>query len=405
MFLQAIEFELLQNMYLPMAVLARQHAMRAMAAPVSRAGAAFLSGHAAADAMMAATRPEALTRAGNVFHHTTLLEAATAQAKAAGEDVVVARFRNGRDATLWPLRITRRHGITRASDLAAPLGQYGDVLGPSPAPHDIAALAAGLRARYRVDVLQTRRVRADSGLADALAAAGAYRHGAVAAPFINLSAFADFAAYEAQASRHTRRNRRQRRQKLEAAHGPIAFSVVPAHDAPEALRIAIAWKRQWLARQGRLSRVFDGGDNERALLRACAGGNAHLSLLHVGDALAAVELGFSNDAHYAAYLGSYDPALASFSVGQEQMLRTIAWCFTQNFARYDLLAPADAYKLAWARGNAVAAHDYCLPLSLRGKAFVAGQQRARAVMQRAFYALPLGCRQQALHWRARLSRR
>jgi CelD/BcsL family acetyltransferase involved in cellulose biosynthesis len=404
MFLQAIEFELLQNMYLPMAVLARQRFMPAVATPAISTGVTFLSGRAAIDAMTA-TRPEARTRAGNVFHHTALLEAAAAQAKAAGEDVVVARFRNGRDAALWPLRITRRHGITYASDLAAPLGQYGDVLGAPPGPRDIAALAAGLKARYRVDVLQTRRVRADGGLTDALAAAGAHRHGTVSAPFIDLSAFADFAAYEAQASRHTRRNRRQRRQKLEAAHGPITFSVVPAREAPEALRIAIAWKRQWLARQGRVSRVFDGRDNERALLRACAGDNAHLSLLHVGGALAAVELGFSNDAHYAAYLGSYDPALASFSVGQEQMPRTIAWCFTQNFARYDLLAPADAYKLTWARGNAVAAHDYCLPLSLRGKTFVAAQRRARAALRRAFYALPLGCRQQALHWRARLTRR
>lgn len=404
MFLQAIEFELLQNMYLPIAVLAQRRLVGA-AGPTANGGrVAFLSGPTTADALTGVST-EMLTRPGNVFHHPALLRAMAARAKSAGEDVVIARLRNANGVTLLPLRIARRHGVAQAMDLAAPLAQYGEVLGPSPTARDIEVLAAGLKGRYRVDLLRIQRVRADSGLAQAFAGTSACRSAAVAAPFVDLSAFADFAAYEAQSSSHTRRNRRQRRQKLEAARGPIAFSVVSASEMPTALRIAIAWKRSWLERQGLLSRVFDAGENERALLRACAGENAHLSLLHVGGALAAVELGFSNDAHYAAYLGSYNPDFAAFSVGQEQMLRTIAWCFTQGFTRYDLLAPADAYKLSWARGNEVAAHDYCLPLSLRGKAYLAAQQHGRAASRRIFYALPLGCRQQALHWRARLTRR
>jgi CelD/BcsL family acetyltransferase involved in cellulose biosynthesis len=406
MFLPVLELEFLETLHLPLVMLAQRRAAAAFTARAAQAGhvdVEIAAGSAALTALRESRSP-AQQRGGTVFHTSALLQATAAQAQAAGDQVVIARFRRGSAVSSWPLRLTRRRGITRATDLAAPLGQYGDVLGPPFTADAFAACAAALKADHGVDVIESRRVRADSGLAAALQAAGARAHAAQAAPYIDLSAFADFSAYEAQANSHTRRNRRQRRQKLEAAHGPITFSVAPACEAPEALRTAIDWKRQWLEHQGRLSRVIDGGDNERALLRACAGENAYLSLLHVGDEFAAAELGFANGAHYAAYLGSYNPAFAAFSVGQEQMLRTIAWCFAQDFARYDLLAPADVYKLTWARGKSEPVHDYSLALSWKGAGDVFVRRHASAGARRIFDALPPGMRRHALQWRAHFAR-
>ncbi len=393
----AVDTELLHTLHLPLMMLARQRLP--LARPAGSGAAALLAGEEALAAML---RAAASLRAGpgNVFHGAGMMRAASERAQAAQEPVLAARLRHGATTTVLPLRITRRHGVTRAVDLTAPLGQYSDTIGRHVTADDIVMLARQLRSQYGVDVVEARRVRADSDLAGALAAAGARRHAPQSAPFIDLTAFRDFSEYDAQASRHTRRNRKQRRRKLADAHGPLAFSVVPAREHRDVLRMAIGWKREWLGAHGHPNIVFDGAANEDALLRACDDPHAHLSLLRAGDTLAAVELGFSAGAYYAAYLGSYNPALASYSVGQEQMLRTIAWCFEQGFARYDLLAPADDYKRGWARGSAVAVHDYCLPLSPVGAGHVFARRYGRPLARRCFRALPAGWRRKALRWRS-----
>ena len=51
-------------------------------------------------------------------------------------------------------------------------------------------------------------------------------------------------------------------------------------------------------------------------------------------------------------------------------MQTIRWCFDEGLQRYDLLAPADSYKLHVTRGEpAMQIQDYAVPLTLAGHTF------------------------------------
>jgi CelD/BcsL family acetyltransferase involved in cellulose biosynthesis len=253
------------------------------------------------------------------------------------------------------------------------------VAGDALSPQDFAGICRKLGARYALDLILFRKVRADSGLAGALAAHGLAQNAADTAPYIDLAAFGSFAAYEASFSSPTRRNRRQRLERLEEACGTASFSVVTAGEGLAFLDQAIAWKEGWLADQGLKSAVLDGGPWQQALRASARMENAVTSVLFAGGRPAAVELGYHARGVYTSYLGAFDPELSRFSVGQEQMLRTIAWAYEVGVSRYDLMAPGDAYKRLWTRtaNTAVGVEDYAVALSTLGRGMAEVRRRAR----------------------------
>jgi CelD/BcsL family acetyltransferase involved in cellulose biosynthesis len=128
---------------------------------------------------------------------------------------------------------------------------------------------------------------------------------------------------------------------------------------------------------------------EGALVEAAFAGEAILSTLRAGDRLVAAELGMASGAVYQAYLGAFDPQLARYSLGQEQMLRTIAWCFEAGVSAYDLLAPPDPYKSHWARAEtATAIVDALIPLSMPGRLAAFVETHGRASAKHAAERLP-----------------
>ncbi|WP_229266662.1 GNAT family N-acetyltransferase [Leptospira sp. severe_002] len=335
-------------------------------------------------------------RPGTVFHQTDLLlEVLTATPQA----LVAAFTRDGTVRTLWPLRIERRYGALVATDLASPLAQYSDVIGEPLDDDSFEALCRQLQASHRVDAILCRAVRADSGLTSVLSAMPNAGIDCDGAPFVDLLAFDGFEAYCAQFSKHTARMRRQRRRKLEEACGPLSFTVLSGRAGQAALATALQWKQQWLREQALSSRVIGAEDHEATLIAAANGPGVHVSVLEAGAAPVAIELGFANRHHYAAFMGAFDPALAAFSPGQEQMMLTLAWCFEQGFLRYDLLPPCDAYKLQWTRGRGEEpVQDFCVGLTAMGTLYKIARQHARARLKHAVLALPKDIRAKALRY-------
>ena len=370
----------------------------AAALPASQSRAAgriaLLEGDRAIRAMELSA-PDSRLRAGNVFQSQAMLQAATRAARGLGMPVLAAcALRDGAIDTIWPLRITRDLGVSVATDLADPVSQYSDVIGTPFDNEAIAELGTMLRRNYRVDVLLARRVRADSGLDAAFADAGAAIVDTGLAPFADLAAFGNFSAYMASFSKSTARKIKQRRTRLETAAGALSFEVLQGAAARSAIETAMLWKRYWLQTQAFMSRVFDGAANEAALVEAAMGPNARTSVLSAGGRAVAIELGFTSGTHYAAYLGTFAPDLASYSAGQEQMLRTIEWCFAQDFTSYDLLPPDDGYKRHWTRGDtAHAVRDYGMALSKTGGMYLFVRRHARTRVQRTLEAIPSGLRQ------------
>jgi CelD/BcsL family acetyltransferase involved in cellulose biosynthesis len=310
-------------------------------------------------------------------------------AQACGSTIITAIFDDGGNAaTILPLRTEQHLGIRRAVPLTAPISQYAPGIGAPITTEQLQGLGAALSRHCGIDILLLRRVRPGSALHDALVATGTGGE-PESAQFIDLAAWQSFDAYDKAFSNSTRRNRRQRRQKLEAEIGPVTFEVVDAACAGDVLRSATGWKADWLREAGLPSPVL--GDEVwcEALIACAQAPGAHLSVMQAGGRCVAVELGFSQGSEYVAYLGAFDPAMARYSVGQEQMVRTIAWCFEQGFTRYDLLAPDDSYKRFWTRGNpGETVTDFTLPVSLKGQAYAFAYQHGRPLAKRAMHAVP-----------------
>jgi CelD/BcsL family acetyltransferase involved in cellulose biosynthesis len=352
------------------------------------------------DDIQIASGPEAIARlaslwpaisaqgGGGPFDAFELVCSAAEMTARSGMEPLIAVFsRGGHATTLLPLRTERLLGARIAVPLLHPLAQYTTVIG-APVSADALDRLCGALDKSGIDVLLMRRVREDSGLRDALAARGRSQCATETALFIEIEAIGTFAAYEASFSSSTRRNRRQRRQKLEALAGPISFELRRGEDALEAFDVALGWKRAWLAERGVSSPVFDHGPWERLLRDTVASGAAIVSVLRAGSSLVAVEVGYADGASYMAYLGAFDPELSACSPGQEQMLRTIAWCFEAGFNRYDLLAPADDYKQQWARAETgVAIDDYAVALTSVGRGIAGLRRHVRPLAREIYHRL------------------
>ena len=332
---------------------------------------------------------EAGARSGvGAFERFELVRAAAQLAERRGAEPLVAVLRRkGRAVSLLPLRCERLLGARTAVPLVYPLAQYTDVAGEALNPDDLVRLC-DLLGRKGTDVLLLRKVRQDSGLYAALSRHARSQRARETAHYIDLQAYETFAAYDASFSSRTRRNRRQRQQRLESQAGPLSFEVLHGAEAAAACDTAVIWKRRWLAARGVSSPVFDAGDWERLFRAAVCSGGAIVTVLKAGAALVAVEIGFADRTSYVSYLGAYDEAFSAFSPGQEQMLRTIAWCFEQGFARYDLLAPADDYKRHWSReGTGVAIDDYAIALTHVGRGITALRRHVRPIARDFYHGL------------------
>lgn len=306
-----------------------------------------------------------------VFDNFAMIRIAARAAVASGSDPVIVVVKSaGVVKSILALRRQREFATTVAVPLNAPLAQYADIVGAPLSKQTFALIQRRLHTQFHVDLVILRKVRQDSGLSDVLSQLAMPQEQALQAPFIDLSRFDNFAAYEATFSSRTRRGRRQRRQKLQVAHGAIKFSIDRGRTDNETLQTALRWKRQWLAAQGLKSVVFDASVWQQAFCAAAQLPDAVTSILSVGGRPAAIEIGFRSQETYISYLGTYDPSFADHSVGQHQMMQTIKWCFDEGLERYDLLAPADSYKLHLTRGEpAIRIQDYAVPLTLAGHTF------------------------------------
>src|SRR5688572_15727065 len=113
---------------------------------------------------------DADVRSGGIgaFDRFEIVRAAAQLAQQRGTEPLVAVLkRDGRTASLLPLKRERLIGARIAVPLVYPLAQYSDVAGEALRPEDLVRLCDRL-GQMGTDVLLLRKVREDSGLSAAL---------------------------------------------------------------------------------------------------------------------------------------------------------------------------------------------------------------------------------------------
>ncbi len=337
-------------------------------------------------------------RGVSAFQSFGFARAAAAYHEARGEEVVVAVVeRGGRAECILPVVIARRGGLRVASFLGDPLAQYGDALLSSGAPSRAARLALeGLVAQAGIDALQLRRVRADAALLPALSSLAKVVGRSLEAPYADLTAAASVDALLLEIGGAKQRRERARSRRRLAEKGPLVFDARRGPEAIGMIRDAFAAKGEWLARRGFVSAVIGDPNAADVFARLAADADDGRSVvalrLTVGGEPAAYEVGLVHGGAYHAYLGAVAEPLEAFSPGKTLMEETLAWCRANGIDRYDLLAPADAYKRQWSNGT-VPVHDFVAPVTLAGRLYVeAWLTRLRPTLREALEAMPAGLR-------------
>ncbi|WIY54504.1 GNAT family N-acetyltransferase [Devosia sp. YIM 151766] len=296
---------------------------------------------------------------------------------------------------IWPRMIVEIAGIKRLETLGMPHSQYCGVLVRRDAA-PMAKIARQLRAAVQAskcDVTISRAVPEGSALAEILADKPVVTGSDNLASLLDLSGFASAEAYTAQLGKLQKRNRNRRRNHL-ARLGELSFEVIwPDHPEFEALvRQCTEMKRRWLTETGRFSTGFSMGGYEDFLALLAGDSVRHsgacLSVLRVGDRVAAIELGLLHQKHYYAYIGGFDWDLRDLSPGKVQMDLTVGWLIDHGIAAYDLLINQADYKTSWTN-RSIAVTSRAEALSWRGRFYAsAWLPRLRPALKRLHGRLP-----------------
>ncbi len=314
---------------------------------------------------------------------------------------IVAAWQDGRLVMAWPLVAIRVKGLTRLCWMGEPVSQYGDVLvEDGPARSDLLRRGWSLVTSLDADIIRLRKTRSDGCVFALLEHAGAVATDFAAAPYLDLASAADFEAYQRRYPAKRRARRRQLVRGLHAA-GTVAFEHHEAGSAAcELIADALTLKRRWLVARGIIAPVLQ-DPRFGPFLRAVAAGSAgapeiRVAAVRCNGTPAAIEVSLECKRHRVAYIISYDIDLARYGIGIIVAEHSIRTAHEQGLVRFDLLPPADDYKMAWADGS-VEVRDWAMPLSRAGRLYLRVWLRfARQLMRRATKSSPVWLRRALL---------
>lgn len=275
-------------------------------------------------------------------------------------------------ALVAPFCVASFGGLRVLEWLGEPMLAYGDLL--ARADVDVAggfaaALAFLRRSGKRLDAVHLRKLREDALILPLLQKMG-LPVASGTAPFVDLSAFADFDAFLASRNKRSIKGYRRRRRRLEE-EGEVRFLLHRAGPEAQALgRETLALKLEWMKVQGRISRTFSSSERLEALIAGLGepATGACVSGLFLKDRPLALEIGFLRNDRYFSFIGAIDLDFAAYSPGNLQIMDTLRWCFQQGVRTFDFLPPDSDYKRSWATGS-LGLGDCCFALTPAGRLY------------------------------------
>lgn len=297
----------------------------------------------------------------------------------------------GRLVMAWPLLNRRRLGFSILRFMGAPVAQFGDVLVERNG-QEAALLQAGWDAvrGLGADLFELRKVRADAALAIAGLPKAALLLERREAPFADLSLRVGPDGPSPAYAARERSNHRRRLRRL-AERGEIAFEMPePGEIAAGLAREAIAMKKQALARHGVLAPTI--ADPRFAAFFATLASDAasplRLTVIRCAGEPIAIDLSLDCKGTAFGHVIATHPDHERGGVGGILVHRAFASAGERGNRRFDLLAPADPYKLEHADGI-TPVDDLMLPLSLKGRLLGhLGLRHLRPALRAALRSLP-----------------
>lgn len=279
----------------------------------------------------------------------------------------------GRLALVWPLVSSRVLGLRILSFMGEPVGQYGDALVEDrPDAAILLAHALDFVTKLPIDVLWLRRVRGDAALAAVLGRGAGRTGAAVQAPYVDFAGATDIVSFENRLSAKFRSGQRRHLRRLEAI-GPVAFERHgPGAQAPALVRLAIGFKRDWAVQNGRIAPTIFDPRLESFFADAASGDgrgpDLRVSVMACAGEPIGVEISLACKGWLFGHVLAPKPGFEKQGAGALLAGHSIASATEEGFGGYDLLAPADRYKMEWASG-CIEVRDFALARSFAGRIF------------------------------------
>jgi CelD/BcsL family acetyltransferase involved in cellulose biosynthesis len=314
------------------------------------------------------------------------------------EPMVVTLREQGRLVGLLPLQRVRSGLMHIATGFGEPYQQYSSVMLAPDAPKNAAERLLDAACRLGCDGLNLLKVRDDSPLAPLLAARRAIRSNEDAAPFVDLTPFADFKSYHATVNSKTRKNMRNARNRLGRAAKLEHRVLTNSADIQALVERAHAGRERWLAAQGLTSRAFRDpsfGAFGAALADPASGLRPLAMSLTLDGRPIADQWGLVFGNRYYAYVATWAPDMEEASPGKLHLEEVIRACKERGIGVADFLIPAARYKFTWT-DKAMPVADYAIPLSLGAQLqFILWSGSTRPLLKRLALRLPSAIRSRA----------
>lgn len=308
--------------------------------------------------------------------------------------IVIGRM-DGRLVMVWPLVRRRWLGLDTLRFMGVPVAQFGDVLVDG--DQDAAIL---LRAGWdaviglNADFLEARKVRADS----VFAAVGFRGEGilldSARAPFAELHNRVGTDGPGSAYSARERSNYRRRVRRL-AEHGAVVFREYgPGAEAGACADAAVAMKKKWLDHHAIVSPTiadprFTAFFNDLAL-DADGGSPLRVSTIECDGRPVGIDLSLDCKGHAFGHVIATDLSFEREGVGRVLVHQVFANARRRGNRIFDLLTPADLYKMQHADGM-VCVEDIAFPFTLRGRLMCdVGLKRVLPVVKSLAKRLPAG---------------
>jgi CelD/BcsL family acetyltransferase involved in cellulose biosynthesis len=285
--------------------------------------------------------------------------------------VVVCGRVGGRLAMAWPLTVFRKFGVDVASFMGAPTAQFFDVLvdGQADVPE---LLNAGWQAlsQLEADIFVASNIRDDSRIRACSAMLPRELPGRTTAPYANLSRRVQGPEPGTAYSARERSNYRRRLRRAEE-EGPLSFGAVECGPAAADLaRRAVEFKQRSLWGKGIWSPTVSNPRFGQFFEAIAADPEASLrvSTMTCGGREVGIELSFDCRDHAFGHVLSSDPDSAIEGIGSILVLRTFIAAKARGMHTFEMMAPADRYKMPHADGK-TGVSNIAVALSPKGKLY------------------------------------
>jgi CelD/BcsL family acetyltransferase involved in cellulose biosynthesis len=278
--------------------------------------------------------------------------------------IVTGRVR-GRLMLVWPLVIVRRAGLKQVTWMGEPVSQYGDVLVDRGHAELLAQSWSYVKA-LGVNIVHLRKVRRDSVAYPLLTEPAVVVTNSTLAPYVNLASGRDLQTFEGRCSGKTRSNLRRHLRRLNE-QGLVTFEQYGCGSATlDLVAHALALKGVWLDRRGVISPSLQDGRLQQflfAVATGCEGSpGMRVSAVRCHGRPIGIEISLECKNEVFGYILSHDFEFRKCGVGTLLAEYSIPTAHEHGYGKFDLLGPAESYKLELADATVEIA-DVAVPLT------------------------------------------